>query len=173
LQAAVSGVKGSAVDPNASQPVTIASTGISGLSTAEADFGARSMLLAIRSLAKNLRSVPGRKMLVLFSGGFPMTPESESELTATIDACNKANVAIYALDARGLVATTPGGKTSELIQQGTTHSAANSPASAETFSAGRHSQRDYAVPCAFDIACRAAALHAAPAQRDMDAEDQH
>jgi VWFA-related protein len=112
LQNAVSGVKGSAVDPNASQPVTIASTGISGLSTAEADFGARSMLLAIRSLAKNLRSVPGRKMLVLFSGGFPMTPESESELTATIDACNKANVAIYALDARGLVATSPRGDAS-------------------------------------------------------------
>lgn len=110
LQSAVSGVKGSAIDPNAaSQPVTIASTGISSLSTAEADFGARSMLLAVRSLAKNLRAVPGRKMLILFSGGFPLTPESESELTATIDACNKANVAIYALDARGLVATAPGG----------------------------------------------------------------
>ena len=108
LQAAVSGVKGSAVDPNATAPVTVASTGISSLSTAEADFGARSMLLAVRSLAKNLRSVPGRKMLVLFSGGFPLTAESESELTATIDACNKANVAIYALDARGLVATAPG-----------------------------------------------------------------
>jgi len=113
LHAAVSGVKGSAVDPNANtQPVTIASTGISSLSTAEADFGARSMLLAVRSLAKNLRSVPGRKMVVLFSGGFPLTAESESELTATIDACNKANVAIYALDARGLVATAPGGNAS-------------------------------------------------------------
>src|SRR5271154_3090251 len=109
LQAAVSGTKGSYVDPNAaSQPVTIASSGALSLSNAEADFGARSMLLAVRSLAKNLRSVPGRKMLVLFSGGFPLTPEADSELTATIDACNKANVAIYALDARGLVAGTPG-----------------------------------------------------------------
>jgi VWFA-related protein len=112
LQAAVARVKTSAVDPNASQPVTIASTGISSLSTAAADFGARSMLLAVRSLAKNLRSVPGRKMLILFSGGFPLTSQSESELTATIDACNKANVAIYALDARGLVATAPGGDAS-------------------------------------------------------------
>jgi VWFA-related protein len=112
LQAAVARVKNSAVDPNAAQPVTIASTGISSLSTAAADFGARSMLLAVRSLAKNLRSVPGRKMLILFSGGFPLTSQSESELTATIDACNKANVAIYALDARGLVATAPGGDAS-------------------------------------------------------------
>jgi len=111
LHAAVSGVKGSAVDPNATQPVTIASTGLSSLSNAEADFGARSMLMAIRSLAKNLRAVPGRKMLILFSGGFPLNTQSESELTATIDACNKANVAIYALDARGLVVTAPGAST--------------------------------------------------------------
>jgi VWFA-related protein len=118
LQAAVSGVKGSAVDPNAaSQPVTIASAGMSSLSTAEADFGARSMLLAVRSLAKNLRSVPGRKMLILFSGGFPLTSQSESELTATIDACNKANVAIYALDARGLVATGGSASSENLLSE--------------------------------------------------------
>jgi VWFA-related protein len=114
LRAAVSGVKNSSVDPNAPQDaaLTVASTamptpGFASLGNAAADFGARSMLLAVRSLAKNLRSVPGRKMMILFSGGFPLTSENQSELTATIDACNKANVAIYALDARGLVATVP------------------------------------------------------------------
>jgi VWFA-related protein len=120
LRAAVSGVKNSAVDPNAPAPdaaMTVASTsmpampmmGMSSLFNAEADFGARTMLLAVRSLAKNLRTVPGRKMMILFSGGFPLTTENESELTATIDACNKANVAIYAVDTRGLLATAPGG----------------------------------------------------------------
>ena len=113
LKSAVAGVKSSSVNPNANvpdvQPVTVASTGLSSLSNAEADFGARSVLLAVRSLAKNLRTVPGRKMLVLFSGGFALNPENQSELTATIDACNKSNVAIYALDARGLVGGLPGG----------------------------------------------------------------
>ena len=113
LRAAVAGVKASSVNPNANvpdpQPVTVASVGLSSLSNAEADFGARSVLLAVRSLAKNLRTVPGRKMLVLFSGGFALNPENQSELTATIDACNKSNVAIYALDARGLVGGIPGG----------------------------------------------------------------
>jgi VWFA-related protein len=126
LRAAVGGAKGSSVDPNAQAPVEVASAGLSpsasptgamsgmsspfsGMSNAEADFGARSMLLSVRSLAKNLRGVPGRKMVVLFSSGFPMTNESQSELTATIDACNKANVAIYSLDVRGLLATPPGG----------------------------------------------------------------
>ncbi|HEX8879987.1 MAG TPA: VWA domain-containing protein, partial [Candidatus Acidoferrum sp.] len=116
LRAAVSGVKGSAVDPNAppaDAAVTVASTvmpttGMSSLFNAQADFGARTMLLAVRSLAKNLRSIPGRKMVILFSGGFPLSSENQSELTATIDACNKSNVAIYAVDARGLVATAPG-----------------------------------------------------------------
>jgi VWFA-related protein len=111
LRAAVNGVKGSSVDSNASaasQPVTIASAGFSSLGNPEADYAARTMLLAVRSLAKNLRGIPGRKMVVLFSAGFPLTPERESELTATIDACNKANVAIYSLDVRGLVSGAPG-----------------------------------------------------------------
>jgi VWFA-related protein len=146
LQAAVSGIKNSSVDPNApgpGGPVTVASAGLgspvfpsaglSSLGNAEADFGARSMLLAIRSLAKNLRSVPGRKMVVLFSGGFPLTNENQSELTATIDACNKANVAVYALDARGLVApglggassARPGGMAMNTAPAGKTHSVSN------------------------------------------------
>jgi VWFA-related protein len=111
LRAAVSGVKGSSVDSNASaasQPVTIASAGFMSLGNSEADYAARTMLLAVRSLAKNLRGIPGRKMVVLFSAGFPLTSERESELTATIDACNKANVAIYSLDVRGLVSGAPG-----------------------------------------------------------------
>src|SRR5438309_10059949 len=57
LQAAVSGVKTSSVDPNAPPPdvpVTVASAGLpsmGSLGNAAADFGARSMLLAVRSLA--------------------------------------------------------------------------------------------------------------------------
>jgi VWFA-related protein len=66
LTAAVKGLKFSSVDSNAADassslgPVTVASTGLSSLNNAEADFGARTMLLSVRSLAKNLRTVPGR-----------------------------------------------------------------------------------------------------------------
>jgi VWFA-related protein len=113
LRAAVTGIKSSYVASNATLDSAsggpIATPGIASISGAEADFGARTMLLAVRSLAKNLRSVPGRKMLILFSAGFPITPENMSELTATIDACNKANVAIYSLDVRGLVSLAPAG----------------------------------------------------------------
>jgi VWFA-related protein len=117
LQAAAKGVKSSYVASNSDAggpgASTISTPGLGNFSTAETDYGARSMLLAVRTLAKDLRSVPGRKMLVLFSSGFPLTPERQSELTATIDACNKSNVAVYSLDVRGLQA--PGGAASSRL----------------------------------------------------------
>jgi VWFA-related protein len=106
LKAAVESTTGSQIASNqqATGAAVVAMAGAPSISSAEADFGARTMLLSIRSLAKNLRGVPGRKILVLFTAGFPLTTENTSELTATIDACNKANVAIYPLDVRGLMA---------------------------------------------------------------------
>jgi VWFA-related protein len=112
LKQVVAGLKTSAVSPNA-PPVQVASLGTSpiggstlgvpSLGNAEADFGARSVLLALRSLAKSLGTVPGRKTLVMLTSGFPVTPEIQSELTAVIAVCNRYNVAVYPLDVRGLV----------------------------------------------------------------------
>jgi VWFA-related protein len=108
LQQVVKGIKGSAVSPNAEPPVMVASLlappAAPSLGNAEADFGVHSALLALRSLAKSLLSVPGRKTLVMLTSGFPLSFEAQSELTAVIDTCNKANVAIYPIDVRGLVA---------------------------------------------------------------------
>jgi VWFA-related protein len=115
LKLAVQNIGTSAVQPNAnaSNSGAASSSGPSsdGLSTAGSimldnsisDFGAQSLLLAIRDMAKNLAGIPGRKSMILFTAGFAITPERQSELTATIDVCNKANVAIYPLDVRGLV----------------------------------------------------------------------
>lgn len=89
--------------------VQVASLGGYPAPSLQADFGARTTLLAIRTLCKDLRTVPGRKTLILFSSGFPLTPERMSELTATIDSANKANVAIYPIDVRGVWAPAPGG----------------------------------------------------------------
>jgi len=105
LKKVVAGTKFSTVSPNGE----VASLGAPPLVSAEADFGARSMLWAVRDLAKNLSAVPGRKSLVLLTAGFPLTAERQSELSAVIDACNKANVAVYPIDVRGLVAPTVGG----------------------------------------------------------------
>jgi VWFA-related protein len=108
LKQVVSGIKGSAVAPNAPPPVMVASLGSSpvmpSLGNAEADFGVHTALLALRDLAKGMSNVPGRKTLVMLTAGFRMNQEYQSELTAVIDTCNKSNVAIYPIDVRGLVA---------------------------------------------------------------------
>jgi len=122
LKQVVAGLKTSAVSPNAppvevaslgaplaTSPMGAAPLGMPSLGNAEADFGARSIMLALRSLAKSLGTVPGRKTLVLLTSGFSITPELQSELTAVISTCNRYNVAVYPVDVRGLVASTVAG----------------------------------------------------------------
>ncbi len=103
LKQAVRDVKYSSVSSNV-DTVQTASLGSAQMMRAQADFGARTLLLGIRSIARNLAAVPGRKSLVLLTSGFPLTPDRESELTAVINVCNKANVAVYPIDVSGLTA---------------------------------------------------------------------
>jgi VWFA-related protein len=102
LKQVVSGVKFSSVSPNGD------SLGATALSKAEMNFGARDVLLGLRTLAKSLGTVPGRKTLIFLSGGFKLNSELRSELTAVVDVCNKNNVAVYPIDVRGLVTGSPG-----------------------------------------------------------------
>jgi VWFA-related protein len=103
LKSAVEGVKFGMLQPNMpGQTSEIASMGGPSGVQIQSDFAARSILLAIRGLCRSLRSIAGRKTVILFSGGFPLNSERETELSATIDAANKANVAIYPVDVRGL-----------------------------------------------------------------------
>ncbi len=103
LKQVVNGLKLSAVAPNATDSTTMPAA----LAKAASDFGANDMILALRSLAKNLNTIAGRKTLILFTEGFPLNTERMSELTATIDTCNKSNVAVYPIDVRGLIGGAP------------------------------------------------------------------
>ena len=123
------GIKGSAVSPNAQPPVMVASLGpppaAPTLANAEADYGIHSVLLALRSLAKGLSTVPGRKTVVMLTSGFPLTMEYQSEVTAVIDTCNKSNVAIYPIDVRGLTVPDLPGLQNRLVRP-SIHSASGS-----------------------------------------------
>jgi VWFA-related protein len=111
LKNVVGGIKFSAVAPNAANAnaptLGTADASAPQLSTAMASFGARDVLYALKDLVKGLSAVPGRKTVILITSGFPLSPEIMSEATTVISACNKANVAIYPIDVRGLVAATP------------------------------------------------------------------
>src|ERR1700683_4911198 len=130
LKQVVKGIKTSSVSPDAAPVTTVASLGaptlpVPALGNAEADFGIHSVLLALRSLGKDLSTVPGRKTLVMLTSGFPLSPEYQSEVTAVIDTCNKSNVAIYPIDVRGLTVPDLPGMQNRLTQP-SVHSPAGS-----------------------------------------------
>jgi VWFA-related protein len=72
-----------------------------------AGFGARNMILGLQSLAKGMQDVPGRKILVLLTAGLPLTTEVRYDIEAAVSVCNKANVAVYPIDVRGLFTGQP------------------------------------------------------------------
>jgi VWFA-related protein len=77
-------------------------------------------LAAIEQAAKMLSSFPEKKALVYFSGGVSKTGvDNQAQLEASINAAVKANLAIYAIDARGLMADPPGGGASKAASRGT------------------------------------------------------
>lgn len=56
----------------------------------------------LMSVVRSLSLYPGRKTIVFFSEGLPVTPSLSSRLDSVIDAANRANVTAYAVDAKGL-----------------------------------------------------------------------
>jgi VWFA-related protein len=50
---------------------------------------------ALLTVARGLSSLPGRKSIVFVSSGFPDSSTTAAGIAAAINACNKANVAIY------------------------------------------------------------------------------
>jgi VWFA-related protein len=77
-------------------------------------------LQAIQDAAKKLSALPEKKALIYFSSGLQKTGvENHAQLEATILMATKANVAIYPIDARGLMAAPPGGGASVGASRGT------------------------------------------------------
>ncbi len=56
----------------------------------------------LRAVVDTLASYPGRKTIVFFSEGLPVSPSLSANLDTLIDAANRANVTTYAIDAHGL-----------------------------------------------------------------------
>jgi VWFA-related protein len=54
------------------------------------------------SIINALRSLPGRKSMILFSEGIAIPPAVQRLFFGVIDAANRANVSIYTMDAAGL-----------------------------------------------------------------------
>src|SRR5580658_9512560 len=83
-------------------------------------FNTDQKLAAIEQAAKMLASFPEKKALVYFSAGVNKTGvDNQAQLEASINAAVKSNLAIYPVDARGLMADPPGGGASKAASRGT------------------------------------------------------
>jgi VWFA-related protein len=77
-------------------------------------------LEAMQDLAQLLAAIPGKKIVMQFTGGITQTgEENRTAVEAATDAANRADVSFYAVDARGLFAEIPGGDASHAAAAGT------------------------------------------------------
>jgi VWFA-related protein len=57
---------------------------------------------SLMAVVHTMLDMPGRKTVVYFSEGLPVTPVMSAQLDRMIDVCNRSNVTVYAVDAKGL-----------------------------------------------------------------------
>ncbi|MBZ5674066.1 MAG: VWA domain-containing protein [Acidobacteriia bacterium] len=77
-------------------------------------------LTALEDATKKLAAYPEKKALIYFASGLTLTGlENQSQLRATVNSAVRANVSIYAVDARGLTAESPVGDASTASGRGT------------------------------------------------------
>jgi VWFA-related protein len=69
------------------------------------------------AIINTLRTLPGRKSLLLFSEGVAIPPAVQRLFLGVIDAANRANVSIYAMDAVGLRAESPQAKIRDQVNR--------------------------------------------------------
>jgi VWFA-related protein len=82
-------------------------------------FNSDRKLAALEEAARKLSHYPEKKALVYISSGIQKTGvENQSQLQATVNAAIRSNVAFYPIDARGLMATPPGGDASQAASVG-------------------------------------------------------
>jgi VWFA-related protein len=76
----------------------------------------RNSLYPLLALARSLRGVEGRKTLLHFSQGLEVTPDIEPLLLSAISESNRSNLAVYTLDARGLLIQAPYAETRSALR---------------------------------------------------------
>ena len=82
----------------------------------------RSALFAILALARQQQILAGRKTILFFSEGIQTPATLEHVLKAAISEANRANVSVYAVDARGLSTTSTLAAARDTLQEAVTTS---------------------------------------------------
>jgi VWFA-related protein len=117
--AALNADAGTAADPNGPEgPTGAISTGAGGVAAILADtmdtqwvnslhdvYGdSVNVLTPLRQFCEAQGNIPGRKVVLLFSAGLPVHPDTVALLRNVVSAANRANVSVYGVDTLGFTA---------------------------------------------------------------------
>lgn len=72
-------------------------------------FAARDMIHGLGELARSLGVLPGRKIVILFTGALPSSNDPKAEVRDAMEAANKSGVSFYPIDVRPVFAQTDPG----------------------------------------------------------------
>jgi len=94
-------------DPSRAEEARAVGRGGTGLA---ASFSTRNMIRSLGDLGRSLGVLPGRKIVILFTGTLTSSSDPKAEAREAIDAANKSGVAFYPIDVRPVFAQSdPGG----------------------------------------------------------------
>lgn len=83
-------------------------------------FNTDKQLITLETAAKMLAAFPEKKALIYFSSGITQSGfDNQASMLKAVNEAKRANVALYPIDARGLVATAPAGDASSAASRGT------------------------------------------------------
>ena len=75
-------------------------------------------LFSLWAIVKQLERLPGRKSMVYFSEGYGMPNDLWMQFASLISAANRANVTVYAVDARGVSTTSDTSLAQQVLSKG-------------------------------------------------------
>src|SRR5579864_5475097 len=85
----------------------------------------RASVFPLLDLVKEQYHLPGRKTILYFSGGFPITQATEDPFKYIISYANRANVSFYSVDTNGLTTWSTAGSANGALQDAAAASAKN------------------------------------------------
>ena len=90
---------------------------IDGFDTLDRDHKGYDTTLALIRVIRSLSETPGRKSIILFSEGLPVSPVLSARFDDLIDGANRSNVTVYAVDAHGLRTSSSSADTRKQLQE--------------------------------------------------------
>jgi VWFA-related protein len=102
----------------------------------------RGAVFPLLDLVKEQYVLPGRKTIMYFSGGFPISQSTEDPFRTIISLANRANVSFYAIDTNGLTTWSTAGNASGALKNAAGSSAMNVTTSTQGISTGQATAED-------------------------------